>query len=104
VLISGSVSFPQEGQSVIYPGQLSGLTYLLLIGLVGALDDGLPDISGKRLVRICRIRELAVYPFFCYFLISIDSVIYIPCAFCQGLIGLFDFLRSSVGFVVGIAV
>jgi len=54
VLIPGNVSFRQKGQGIIYPGQLSGLTYLSLVGLVGSLDDGLPDVSGERLVRIRR--------------------------------------------------
>jgi len=54
MLILGRVSFRQKGQGIVYPGQLSGLAYLPLVGLVGSLDDGLPDISGERLVRICR--------------------------------------------------
>ena len=102
VLISGRVSFRQEGQDVVYLGQLSALTYLTLVGLVGALDDGLPDISGERLVRVCCARQLATYPFFCYFLVSTDSVVYIPSAFCQGLIGLFDLPRSSVGSIIDV--
>jgi len=103
VLIPGRVSFRQEAQGVVYPGQPSGLTYLSLIGLIGALNDGLPDVSGERLVRVCCVRQLAAYPFFCYFLVSVDSVIYIPSAFRQGLIGLFDLPRPLVGSIVGVA-
>jgi len=54
MLISGSVSFRQEGQGIVYTSQLSGLTYLSLVGLIGPLDDGLPDVSGERLVRVRR--------------------------------------------------
>jgi len=46
-LIPGRVSFRQKGQGIVYPGQLSGLTYLSLVGLIGPLDDGLPDVSGE---------------------------------------------------------
>jgi len=31
---------------------LSGLTYLSLVVLIGAFNDGLPDVSGERLVRV----------------------------------------------------
>jgi len=54
VLIPGHVGFRQKGQDIVYPGQLSGLTYLSLVGLVGPFDDGLPDVSGERLVRVRR--------------------------------------------------
>jgi len=82
MLISGHVSFHQEGQGIVYPSQLSGLTYLSLVGLIGALDDGLADVPGKGLVRVCCARQLTAYPFLCYFLVSVDSVIYVPRAFC----------------------
>ena len=52
MLIPGRVGFRQKGQGVVYPGQLSGRTYLSLVGLIGPFDDGLPDVSGKRLVRV----------------------------------------------------
>jgi len=54
VLVPGRVGFRQKGQGVVDPGQLSGLTYLSLVGLVGPLNDGLPDVSGERLVRVHR--------------------------------------------------
>jgi len=103
LLIPGCVSVRQEGQDVVYPSQLSGLTYLSLVGLIGALDDCLPDISGEGFVCVCCVRQLAVYPFFHYFLVSVDTVIYVPSTFPQGLIGLFDFPRPSVSFVIGVA-
>jgi len=80
VLALSRVGFRQEGQGIVYPSQLSGLKYLLLVGLIGVLDNGLPDVSGKGLVRICCAQQLTVYPFLCYFLISVDSVIYVPSA------------------------
>jgi len=102
VLIPGRVGFRQKGQRVVYLGQLSGLTYLLFVGLVGPLDDGLPDVSGERLVRVRRFWQLATYPLFRYFLVSVDSVIYVPSAFRQGLIGLFNLPRSSVGSIISV--
>jgi len=102
VLVPGFVGFHQKGQGIVDPGQLSGLAHLSLVGLVGPLDDGLPDVSGERLIRVCRFRQLATYPFFCDFLISVDSVIYVPSAFRQGLIGLFNLPRSTVGSVIGV--
>jgi len=53
MLISGHVGFCQEGQDIVYLSQLSGLTYLSLVDLIGALDDGLPDVPGEGLVRLC---------------------------------------------------
>jgi len=52
VLVLGRVGFRQKGQGVVDPGQLSGLTYLSFVGLIGPLDDSLPDVSGERLVRV----------------------------------------------------
>jgi len=75
MLISGRVSFCQEGQGIVHPSQLRGLTYLSLIGLVGVLDNGLPDVRCKGLVCVCCALQLAAYPFLCYFLVSADSVI-----------------------------
>jgi len=54
---------------------------LLLVSLVGVLEDGLPDITGKGLVRVRGPRQLAAYPFFGYFFISVDPAIYVPSAF-----------------------
>jgi len=81
VLISGRVGFRQKGQGVVYPCQLGGLAYLSFVGLVGVLEDSLSDITGEGLVRVCGIQELTAYPFFCYLLISVDTVIYVPSAF-----------------------
>ena len=103
MLITGHVSLRQEGQGIVNPSQLSSLTYLSLVGLIGTLDDSLPDVSGERLVRICFARQLAAFPFIYYFLISVDSVIYVPLAIRQGLIGLFNLVRPSVGSIVDVA-
>jgi len=81
VLISGCVSFRQKGQGVVHSGQLGGLTYLSFVSLAGVLEDTLPDFTGQGLVCVCGARQLTAYPFFWYFFISVDTVIYVPSAF-----------------------
>jgi len=103
VLVPGCVGFCQEGQGIIYSSQLSGLTYLPFVGFAGTLEDALPNVRGQGLVRICCARQLAAYPFFRYFLVSIGSVIYVPSSFCHGLVGLIivEEISGVNGFVVG---
>ena len=103
MLVSDRVSFPQEGQCVGYLGQLSGLTYLQFVGLIGVFDDRLPHVSGQGLVCVCHGQQFAAYPFFGYFLISVYSVIYIPGAFCQRLVGLLNRLYPLIVLVDGVA-
>ena len=41
MLASGGVGLVQEGESVIYPGELGGLAYLPLVVFTGSLQNGL---------------------------------------------------------------
>jgi len=103
VLVSGHLSFPQEGQCVVYPGQLSGLTYLPLVGLIGAFDDGLPYIPGQGLVCVCCGQQFAAYQFFGYCLISVYSVIYVSGAIRQSSVGLLILLHPLIVLVDAVA-
>ena len=100
----GGVGFGQEGEGIIYAGELGGLPYLPLVIVVGSFLDGWPDVLRERLVGVCCDRQLAAYPGFCDRFVSMYPVVYIPGAFGQGSVGFFDSLHSLIGFVDRIAV
>ena len=97
MLTSDGVGFGQEGQSIVYPGELGGLTYLPLVGFVRSLENGLPDILGEGLVGVGCICQFAMYPRFCDFFVSVYLVIYVPGALHQCLICFLDSLHLLIG-------
>ena len=103
MLASGRVCFRKERQGVVYAGELGRLAYLSLVVLVGPFQNGMPYIMRERLIRVCSVGQLGADPGFCDFFVSVSSVIYIPCSFCQGSVGFFDSLHSLIGSVDRIA-
>jgi len=97
VLASGSVSLYQVGKSIVHAGELGSLAYLPLFVFLGSIQDDLPNVLREGLVGIRCIRQLAANPCFCDFLVSVDSVIYIPDPFGQHLLGFLDLLYSLIG-------
>jgi len=102
VLVSGRVCFPQEGQHVVDPHQLGCLAHLSFGGLVGSLNDRLPNVSCEGLIGIGRGCEFAAYLCLLYFLVSVYLVIYVPGSFGQSLVGVFDLSHPLVGLVSGV--
>ena len=97
MLASGSVGFGKEYEGVVDSGELGCLAYLLLVVLVGSFQNGLPYVMRERLISVCGIGQLGANQSFCDFFVSVYSVIYVPGAFCQCLVGLLDSLHSLVG-------
>ena len=96
MLASGGVGFAQEVEGIIYPSELGSLAYLPLVVFTGSFQNGLPHVMCERLVGIECICQLAAYPGFCDFFVSIYPAIYVPGAFCQCSIGLFDLLHLLI--------
>jgi len=103
MLALSSVGLSQESESVVYVGELGGLAYLPLVVFVGSFQDGLPHILHQRLIGIGCVHQLGSYPGFYDFPVSVYSVIYVPGAFSQGVVGLLDSDYSLIGFVDRVA-
>ena len=103
MLASGSVGFGQEGESVVYAGELGSLTFLPLVVLVRSLENSLPDILHEGLVGIGCVCQFAAYPRFCNFFVSIYSVIYVPGTLRQRPICFLDSLHLLIGSIYGAA-
>jgi len=103
MLASGRVGFGEECEGVVDPGELGCLAYLPLVVFVGSFQDGLPYVMHERLISIWGIGQLGTNPSLCNLLISVYSVIYVPSAFCQGSVGLFDSLHSLIGSIDRVA-
>jgi len=103
MLASGGVGLVQEGKGVVYPSELGSLVYLPLVVFAGSFRDELPDIVPECLVGVGCVCQLAAYPYFCDFFVSVYSVIYVPGTLRQCFIGFFDLLHSLIGSVDHVA-
>jgi len=74
-----------------------------LIVFVGTFQDGLPNVLYQRLVHIGGVHQLGPYPGFCDSFVSVQPVIYVPCALSQGLIGFLDSDHPLIGFIDRVA-
>jgi len=90
VLASGRVGFSKKYKGIFDPGELGCLAYLLLVVLIGSFQNGLPYVMRECLISIYGVAQLGANPGFCDFLVSVYSVIYVPCAFCQCSVGFFN--------------
>jgi len=77
--------------------ELHGLAYLSLVVFLGSVLDGLPNILCEGLVGVGGFCQLAPDPCLGYFLVSVNSVIYVPSSFVQCLVGFFDLQHSLIG-------
>jgi len=103
MLASGHVGFGEKCEGVVDPGELGCLAYLSLVVLVGSFQNGLPYVMRERLISVCGIGQLGANPTFCDFFVSVYSVIYVPGAFRQNSVGLFDSLHSLIGSIDRVA-
>jgi len=81
MLISGRVSFRQEGQGIVYPSPLSSAANAYQSLAQNVWQSIIERTNEANEQQICQATQLAAYPFLRYFLVSIDSVIYVPSAF-----------------------
>ena len=97
MLASGSVGFGQQDKGVVHAGELGSLAHLPLVVFLGLIQDGLPNVLREGLVGVHCVRQLAANPYFCDFLVSVNSVIYILGPFSQRLIGFLNLPHPLIG-------